>query len=65
MTVDGLLLWDFDGTLGERAGKWSGTLLASLDSAVPGHGFSRADIAAELSSGFPWHSAALSAKHRA
>lgn len=55
MTMNRVLLWDFDGTLGERPGKWSGTLLAALDSTAPGHGFSRAEIAAELSSGFPWH----------
>jgi putative hydrolase of the HAD superfamily len=55
VTADGVLLWDFDGTLGVRQGKWSLVLLEALDSTAPGSGFTRAEIAAELSSGFPWH----------
>ncbi|MEY9930616.1 putative hydrolase of the HAD superfamily [Catenulispora sp. GP43] len=51
----GVLLWDFDGTLGERPGMWSGALLQALDGAAVGHGLERSDIAGQLSAGFPWH----------
>ncbi|OIV39328.1 hypothetical protein BIV57_00315 [Mangrovactinospora gilvigrisea] len=55
MTGNQVLLWDFDGTLGQRPGRWSGTVLEVLDAEYPGHGYQRAQIAAVLSSGFPWH----------
>ncbi|MEO5930542.1 MAG: HAD family hydrolase [Candidatus Kapaibacterium sp.] len=49
------LIWDFDGTLGYRAGMWSGTLLEILDGEMPGHGRTIDDIRPHLRSGFPWH----------
>lgn len=55
---DRVLLWDFDGTLAERPGMWSGALLEVLDEQQPGHGLTRAKIASVLSSGFPWHNPA-------
>ena len=49
------VLWDFDGTLAERPGRWSGALRDVLDANCPGHGLTQAVIAAELRNGFPWH----------
>lgn len=37
MAPDHVLLWDFDGTLAERPGMWSGALLEVLDAEQPGH----------------------------
>jgi hypothetical protein len=34
-----MLIWDFDGTLGYRQGKWSGALVDVLDIAYPDHNF--------------------------
>jgi putative hydrolase of the HAD superfamily len=49
------VIWDFDGTLGERPGRWSGCVLEVLGDLDPGHQLSRKDIAAHLHTGFPWH----------
>jgi putative hydrolase of the HAD superfamily len=49
------VIWDFDGTLAERPGLWSGCLLEVLDAEDPGHGLRREDIAAHMRTGFPWH----------
>lgn len=45
------LIWDFDGTLGYRVGRWS----SALEEAMPGHGFEKERLSARLRSGFPWH----------
>ena len=50
-----VLLWDFDGTLGERPGKWNSAVLTSLDELLPGHTITREDITPVLKSGFLWH----------
>ncbi|MBS2534083.1 HAD family hydrolase [Catenulispora sp. NF23] len=55
MSTVGVLLWDFDGTLGERPGMWSGALMQALDEVADGHDLERSDIAGQLSAGFPWH----------
>lgn len=55
MTSDQVLLWDFDGTLAERPGKWSAALLEALEMIEPGHSLTWAQISSCLSSGFPWH----------
>lgn len=55
MNTDHALLWDFDGTLAERPGMWSGALLQILDAEMPGHAYTRPQIAAVLRDGFPWH----------
>lgn len=52
-----VVLWDFDGTLAERPGMWSGCVLEVLDVHEPGHGVELAQIAAGLHDGFPWHAA--------
>ena len=49
------LIWDFDGTLGYRVGRWSSALHSVLDEAMPGHGFEKERLSASLRSGFPWH----------
>jgi FMN phosphatase YigB (HAD superfamily) len=50
-----LILWDFDGTLAERPGMWSGCLLEALDAHTDGHGVTRDDLRPFLRDGFPWH----------
>ena len=49
------LIWDFDGTLGYRAGRWSSALQAVLQEARPGQGFDGELLGAHLRRGFPWH----------
>ncbi len=51
----GVVLWDFDGTLAWRRGRWSGCLVEALDKVLPGHGHVPSAIAAGLQKGFPWH----------
>lgn len=50
------LIWDFDGTLGYRVGRWASALHSVLEEAMPGHGFQREHLNAQLRRGFPWHS---------
>jgi len=54
------LIWDFDGTLGYRAGMWTGTLLEVLHRDMPGHGYTAEEIHPHLQDGFPWHAPDLS-----
>jgi putative hydrolase of the HAD superfamily len=51
-----VLIWDFDGTLGRRPGRWSGAIADALTDVLGPHEFSTAMIAAEVRSGYPWHS---------
>lgn len=53
--LKGLVLWDFDGTLGYREGAWSGTLLELLQEAGLGEGLSREEIRPSLHKGFRWN----------
>jgi putative hydrolase of the HAD superfamily len=50
-----VLIWDFDGTLAFREGKWSGVLVEVLDSEYPGHGFNSEHFLPYILTGFPWH----------
>lgn len=50
-----LLIWDFDDTLAYSEGKFSGTLLKTLNEHEPEHGISLEVIRPFLSEGFPWH----------
>lgn len=50
-----MLVWDFDGTLAYRQGKWSGALVEVLDFVDPGHRFSAEHFSPYVQSGFPWH----------
>ena len=54
---DGVVMWDFDGTLAARPGLWSMCALEVLDEHAPGHGASRDELRAVLRDGFPWHRA--------
>jgi putative hydrolase of the HAD superfamily len=49
------LIWDFDGTLAQREGMWSGAILEALEAERPGHGITVEQIRPCLQSGFPWH----------
>jgi putative hydrolase of the HAD superfamily len=49
------ILWDFDGTLAERPGRWGGCLLEVLDEHEPGHAVVRDTLRSFLRDGFPWH----------
>jgi putative hydrolase of the HAD superfamily len=51
----GTLIWDFDGTLGYRAGAWAGALLAALDGLMPGHALTAEALRRHLGTGFLWH----------
>jgi putative hydrolase of the HAD superfamily len=51
-----VLIWDFDGTLGRRPARWSGAVADALTDVLGPHEFSQDMIAAEIHSGFPWHS---------
>ena len=48
-----LLIWDFDGTLGERKGAWSGALVEVLER--EGIAAQRECLRPFIQSGFPWH----------
>ncbi|MGW7539818.1 HAD family hydrolase [Streptomyces sp. NPDC054770] len=50
-----VVLWDFDGTLAFRDGKWRGCLMDALTEVAPGHGVTAAEVAPGLRDGFPWH----------
>ncbi|MFD4555881.1 HAD family hydrolase [Streptomyces sp. NPDC058469] len=50
-----VVLWDFDGTLAFRDGRWRGCLVEALGEVAPGHGVVGADVAPGLRAGFPWH----------
>jgi len=53
--MNGLLLWDFDGTLAAREGMWAGCLVEVLDGEDVGHGHTLDLIRPFLRDGFPWH----------
>lgn len=63
VTADRVLLWDFDGTLAQRPGHWSGAILEALDASLPGHGYQRAKIAAAMATGYPWHQPDIAHPH--
>jgi HAD superfamily hydrolase (TIGR01549 family) len=50
-----VILWDFDGTLAERPGMWSGCLLETLDAWKADHGVTLDALRPFLRDGFPWH----------
>jgi len=52
---EGLLLWDFDGTLAQRRGLWGGCVLEVLDEHEPSHEGTLERVRHELSGVFPWH----------
>ena len=60
-----VLIWDFDGTLGHRPAHWSGAVADALTDVLGPHEFSQDMIAAEIHSGFPWHSPEVTHPHLA
>jgi putative hydrolase of the HAD superfamily len=49
------ILWDFDGTLAHRPGRWGALLFETLECHEPGHGATREALRPHLRNGFPWH----------
>jgi putative hydrolase of the HAD superfamily len=50
------LVWDFDDTLGYRAGgKWTASLVKVLETEMPGFPVDAEAIRPHMQSGFPWH----------
>lgn len=60
-----VLIWDFDGTLGHRPARWSGAIVDALTDVLGPHEFSQDMIAAEVRSGYPWHSPEVAHPHLA
>lgn len=58
MQPDKILIWDFDGTLAERPGGWTGALLSIFKQHAPapaaGYAAQAEQIRSCLQSGFPW-----------
>jgi putative hydrolase of the HAD superfamily len=50
-----VLIWDFDGTLGERPGMWRSALLEVIRREDPSLEVTHDDIRPHLRGGFPWH----------
>ena len=53
--MSGIVLWDFDGTLAERPGRWRGCLLEVLQEEEPGFEADAEAFIPALRSRFPWH----------
>ena len=51
-----VILWDFEGTLVDRPGRWRSALMEVLDINEPGHQVDMEEIRPYLWDGFPWHS---------
>jgi putative hydrolase of the HAD superfamily len=49
------LIWDFDGTLAERPGRWSGAVLAALREVTGDTAVTDAMVRDVLRHGYPWH----------
>ena len=49
------LIWDFDGTLAFRKGRFTGALLSVLQTELPDSSITGEQIRPYLTSGFPWH----------
>ena len=49
------MFWDFDGTLAQRPGLWSGCVLEVLDQHEPAHSGTLDSLRTALAGGFPWH----------
>jgi len=55
MPNDRYIIWDFDGTLGQRAGMWSGALLEVLRANGIAPHLTATDLRPFLAGGFRWH----------
>jgi putative hydrolase of the HAD superfamily len=58
------IVWDFDGTLAERTGQWSGALAEVLRRARPDSSATAADLRPHLQAGFPWHAPGIARSRR-
>ncbi len=54
--TEGVILWDFDGTLARREGLWSGCMVEVLDEHEPAHGLTRETIRTHMRGRYPWNS---------
>jgi len=50
-----IILWDFEGTLVDRPGRWRSALIEVLDLNETGHQVNDEQIRQYLKGGFPWH----------
>ena len=50
-----VILWDFEGTLVDRPGRWRSAIMEVLDVNEPGHQVEMEQIRPYLWDGFPWH----------
>jgi putative hydrolase of the HAD superfamily len=53
--VEKIILWDFEGTLVDRPGRWRSALMEVLDVNETGHQVDMEQIRPYLRDGFPWH----------
>lgn len=53
--MTGTVLWDFDGTLAQRPGRWSACLAQSLATISADPPITQDDLRPGLRNGFPWH----------
>jgi len=53
--VEKIILWDFEGTLVDRPGRWRSALIEVLDLNETGHQVDDEQIRPYLRDGFPWH----------
>jgi putative hydrolase of the HAD superfamily len=60
---DGVVLWDFDGTLAFREGMWRGCLIDALTEVDPEHNIRSDDVRPGLVNGFPWHRPEIGHEH--
>lgn len=51
----GVVLWDFDGTLGYRDGLWSACAIEVLDEHMPGHGVTVEMVRESFKGGYFWN----------
>ena len=42
--MDGIVLWDFDGTLAHRPGMWRSAIIEAFDEHLPGHSINEEDV---------------------
>lgn len=50
-----VVLWDFDGTLAQRPGRWSQCLVETIAQVDPSTLLTADDVKPGLRDGFPWH----------
>jgi putative hydrolase of the HAD superfamily len=58
-----LIVWDFDGTLAFREGRWTGALCDVLAARAPHLLAAREALRAQLQTGFPWHQPEITHSH--